>query len=242
MSNRASLSIVTALAASAALFGNAHAATVVQTHAAPPPRAVIVRPPVVRPTVMAHPAMPGKPGAPGAVGARTGAPGGVGGAAANAGGAAANPRAQLMEMVHPAGVKPVPTALHADPAMHGPTMHDPAMHGPVHAAFTRPANIRHNPEHHIGHVGDAHHHAPFMYARGGHHFYRRYYIEGGVWFWYDEPAADDDPDVAAAADLPTCDENADECKGTVVPLASSASSNTASPNGAFAPSDPGPGQ
>jgi hypothetical protein len=188
-----------------------------------------------------------------------GAAGAANGAAGRAAGPAADPRSQLMEMVHPAGMpstvaaKPLPNMHGPDANLHGPmanghgpeaTLHgpEPTPHGPaanMHApparvAFARPPNIRHNPEHRLGAVGGLHKHAPFMFAREGHRFYRRYYIEGGAWYWYDEPAADDDPAVADG--LPTCDPNADECQGDVVPLAGPP------PDPAFAPADPAPGR
>jgi hypothetical protein len=227
MASKFSLVYVMAFAASVTILGATQAATVVQTRA-PPPR--VVRAPVARP-MMAHPGVPAKPGAPGTASAKAqGGPGGAAGATAHATGAAPDPRAQLMEMVHPgmpsAAVKPV-SAMHAEPNMHGPT---------ARTAFTRPSNIRHNPEHHVGHVGDAHRHAAFMFARGDHHFYRRYYVQDGAWYWYDEPAAVDDPAFATAQDLPTCDPNADECQGDVVPLAGPP------PNAAYAPTDSSQGQ
>ena len=107
-------------------------------------------------------------------------------------------------------------------------------------AFTRPEHIRHNPEHHLGRIGDRHHHAPFMFARGGHRFYRRYYYQDGAWFWYDEPAVVvvGQPGYDTGA-LPTCDANADECQGDVVPLAGPPGDPSAPPG---APGDPPPGQ
>jgi hypothetical protein len=226
----------------------AAAATAVPVRA-PPPRPVM-RAPVARPMAV-RPNVPGKPGAAGPAGAKLqngpgGAAGAGNGAAARAGGAAADPRSQLMEMVHPgaAAAKPLPNMHGPEASAHGPSVHGPeaTLHGPaanIHAAptraaFTRPQNIRHNPEHRVGAVGGLHKHAPFMHARDGHRFYRRYYLEGGVWFWYDEPAPDDP--ALADGDLPTCDPNADECQGDVVPLAGPP------PNPAYAPTDPAPGQ
>jgi len=104
---------------------------------------------------------------------------------------------------------------------------------PSKAAFQKPDNIRHNPQHRVGHFGALHRHAPLMFARGGHPFYRRYYIRDGVWFWYDEPVLESDSAYpSAVADLPMCDLNADECQGDI------AGSPLDDP--AFAPSDPMP--
>jgi hypothetical protein len=189
----------------------------------PPPKKAPQRvqaTPVVRPVIrqgVPGAKIQGKPGVPQATGTAR-----VVGAPANtvAGGAT---REQLMQSVRPAFSN---ASLHQN------------LHAVSRSAFEKPANIRHDPLHRLGHFGEAHRHSPFVFARRGHRFYRRYYILDGYWFWYDEPVASDDP--AADADLsalPTCDPNADECQGDV-PIAG------VPPPGepTYAPSDPVPGQ
>lgn len=179
----------------------------------PPPKTAPARP-VARPPVVGRPNGLVTPGAPGVnAQGRTGfANGAVGG----------SPRDQLMQSVRPA----FPTAV-VKPNLHT---------GPSRTAFEKPDNIRHNPEHRVGHFGQMHRHAPFMFARGGHPFYRRYYIRDGVWFWYDAPVLAGDPDYPVGVEgLPICDLNADECQGDIQPVAASPPDDPA-----FAPSDPMP--
>jgi len=176
-------------------------ATTQQKSAPPAPR------PAVKP--VAPPKAAAKPGAP--AGKTQGAAGAAGGAGAK-GAAAADPRSQLMEMLHPGGGD-------AGAAKLAPNAHQASVHPPAaRTAFARPAHIPHNPAHHVGRIGDMHHHAPFRFARDHHRFYRRYYLQDGHWFFYDEPAAG-----AAAIDdgsaLPVCNADADDCQGDIVPLA-----------------------
>jgi hypothetical protein len=194
-----------------------------QVHAAvqqskAPARPVVRAAPLVRPGMPAKPGVAGKPGAPGT-------PGATGAHVQGAAGAGADPRSQLMEMVKP-GVST--SAVHSKqavlPASANATL--------ARTSFAKPANVPHDPNHHVGSVGNLHRHAAFMFGREGHRFYRRYYKRDGAWFWYDEEAPADDPDVANVSDLPSCDAGADECQGNVVPIAKP------QPDSAFAPTDP----
>jgi hypothetical protein len=175
--------------------------------------------PLVRPGVPAKPGVAGKPGAPGTPGA-TGAR--VQGATAGGG---ADPRSQLMEMVKP-GIST--SAVHSKQAVLPASANAPL----TRTSFAKPANVPHDPNHHVGSVGNLHRHAAFMFGREGHRFYRRYYKRDGAWFWYDEEAPADPAGEDVSA-LPSCEAGADECQGNVVPLAN------AQPDAAFAPTDPG---
>jgi hypothetical protein len=201
-----------------------------QTKPAPPPP---------RPAPRVAAPVAAKPGAPGGnkqgnnnKGTGTNAGGGAASGTAAKGSAAADPRSQLMDMLHPGGRAPAAKPL-AD--VHRADVHPANVHAvPDRAAFARPAHIPHNPEHRVGRIGDRFHHAPFMFARGGHRFYRRYYLQDGHWFWYDEPAVVDHPTEDVSA-LPVCEANADDCQGNIVPLA-------ASPDSGAATVDSGPAQ
>jgi hypothetical protein len=117
------------------------------------------------------------------------------------------PRGQLQQMVRPVGAMPVGRApMHVTPAHLG--------HVPVHANFTRPGHIRHNPAHREGHAGERFHHEAFAFRRGGHFFHRRYYAVGAAWYWYDEPFSESDPEFAMVdtEGLPVCEPEADECQ------------------------------
>ena len=134
-----------------------------------------------------------------------------------------------MEMLHPGGGMPA-----AKPTSPAANERAANLHPvPVRATFIRPDHIPHNPEHHVGRIGDRYHHAPFMFARDGHRFYRRYYLQDGHWFWYDEPAL-----VVQRGDdtqaLPTCDANSDECQGDIAPLAEPPPDSGAASGGAVA--------
>jgi hypothetical protein len=200
-----------------------------QTKPAPPPPRPAPR--VAAPVVA-------KPGAPGGnkqgnnKGTGTNAGGGAASGTAAKGSAAADPRSQLMDMLHPGGGAPAAKPL-GD--VHRADVHPANVHAVRdRAAFARPAHIPHNPEHRVGRIGDRFHHAPFMFARGGHRFYRRYYLQDGHWFWYDEAAVVDHPTEDVSA-LPVCEANADDCQGNIVPLA-------ASPDSGAATVDSGPAQ
>jgi hypothetical protein len=172
-------------------------ATTQQKSASPPPRPAPPPKPAAKPGASAGKTTQGKAGTAGGSGAK--------------GAAAADPRSQLMEMLHPGG--------NAGGAKLAPNAHQASVHPPVaRTAFARPAHIPHNPAHHVGRIGDLHHHAPFEFARDHHRFHRRYYLQDGHWFFYDEPAAGDAA-IDDGSALPVCDLNADDCQGDIVPLA-----------------------
>jgi hypothetical protein len=222
--NKSSLLMCAVLLGASTTFASlAHAAS--QTKAAPPPP---------RPAPRVAAPMVRKPGAPGGnnnqANKRTGTTGtSAAGGAAKGAAAEANPRGQLLEMLHPGGGAPAPK-LHA--GVHPADVHEARDR----AAFAKPAHIPHNPNHHVGRIGDRFHHAPFMFARDGHRFYRRYYFYEGRWFWYDEAAAAAAEQSAEdARALPVCEAEADECQGDVVPL-------PAAPDPNATAGDPGPQQ
>lgn len=200
MGRRLALSILIAAVGVCFLGGRgAYAAT--QQKSAPPPRAAV------------RPAPPPKAAAkPGAAAGKTQGKAGAAGGPGAKGTAAADPRSQLMEMLHPGGGN-------TGAAKSAPNVHHASAHPPTaRTAFARPAHIPHNPAHHVGRIGDLHHHAPFKFARDHHRFYRRYYLHDGHWFFYDEPAAADAA-IDDGSDLPVCDADADNCQGDIVPLA-----------------------
>lgn len=103
--------------------------------------------------------------------------------------------------------------------------------GPAGALRTAmPANVRHNPAHIAGRAGGRYNRQAFLFRRGNHIYRRAYYLgPGGAAFFYDEEVADSDPALAAvaAASLPTCPEDADDCQGFNDPVAAQQAGGTA---------------
>jgi len=130
------------------------------------------------------------------------------GTAGGAGGVQQAPRSQLYQMVKPVGPVATPHTLPSGAVMVRPGAAHP---GITKTGFARPP---HNPAHRIGSAGARFNHRMFAFRRDGALYHRNYYVVSGVWYWYDAPFVETDPDYALVDDgsLPVCAPDVDECQ------------------------------
>ena len=178
----------------------------------PPPRQAPLQRPVQRPMTQQGQTQRGQRGVQGNV--RTNNQGGQGrrGVQQGAGGVQQNQRSNLIQMVKPVGVAPVrppPSGFSGQ----GGSSRGGSKPNVVKSNFS-PAKLSHDAHHRIGRACERFGHKQFAFRRAGGLYHRRYYLFGGVWYWYDAPFVETDPDYDMVDDgtLPSCDPDADECQ------------------------------